>query len=60
MTEARTEGDRGPAFVSVQIVPPADRDAVFAEVGRRLDAAIPRGEGLSLDVPFACWTATRR
>ena len=23
-TEARTEGDRGPAFVSVQIVPPAD------------------------------------
>jgi arsenite methyltransferase len=42
-----------------EIVPPAERDAVFAEVARRLDAAIRPGEGLSLDVPFACWTATK-
>ncbi len=41
-------------------VPPADRDAVFAEVARRLDAAIRPGEGLRLDVPFALWTAARR
>jgi arsenite methyltransferase len=43
-----------------EIVPPGDREAVFAEVARRLDAAIRPGEGLRLDVPFACWTATRR
>ncbi len=42
------------------IVPAADRDAVFAEVARRLDAAIRPGGGLRLDVPFACWTAARR
>jgi SAM-dependent methyltransferase len=41
------------------IVPPPERDAVFAEVARRLDASIRRGEGLRLDVPFACWTARR-
>jgi len=43
-----------------EIVPAADRDRVFAEVARRLDAAIRPGEGLRLDVPFACWTAARR
>jgi SAM-dependent methyltransferase len=43
-----------------EIVPPAEREAVFADVARRLDAAIPSGEGLRLDVPFACWTAVRR
>jgi SAM-dependent methyltransferase len=43
-----------------EIVPPAAREAVFAEVARRLDAAIHPGEGLRLDVPFACWTAVRR
>ena len=42
-----------------ETVPPAERDAVFAEVARRLDAAIRPGEGLRLDVPFACWTARR-
>ncbi len=41
------------------IVPAAERDAVFADVGRRLDAAARPGEGLRLDVPFACWTAVR-
>ena len=41
-------------------VPAAEREAVFAEVARRLDAAIRPGEGLRLDVPFACWTAARR
>ncbi len=41
-------------------VPAASREAVFAEVARRLDAAIRPGEGLRLDVPFACWTAARR
>jgi len=41
-------------------VPAAERDPVFAEVARRLDAAIRPGEGLRLDVPFACWTAARR
>jgi arsenite methyltransferase len=43
-----------------EIVPGGERDAAFAEVARRLDAAIRPGEGLRLDVPFACWTATRR
>jgi arsenite methyltransferase len=43
-----------------EIVPTADRDVVFAEVARRLDAAIRPGEGLRLEVPFACWTAARR
>jgi ubiquinone/menaquinone biosynthesis C-methylase UbiE len=38
----------------------AEREAVLAEVARRLDAAIRPGEGLRLDVPFACWTAARR
>ena len=42
-----------------ETVPPAERDAVFTEVARRLDAAIRPGEGLRLDVPFACWTARR-
>jgi hypothetical protein len=36
------------------------REAVFDDVGRRLDAAIRSGEGLRLEVPFACWTAMRR
>jgi len=43
-----------------EIVPSADREAVFAETARRLDAAIGPGEGLRLDVPFACWSAARR
>jgi hypothetical protein len=43
-----------------EIVPAADREAVFADVARRLDAAIRPGEGLRLGVPFACWTAVRR
>jgi SAM-dependent methyltransferase len=43
-----------------EIVPAADRDAVFGAVARRLDATIRRGDGLRLDVPFACWTAARR
>jgi arsenite methyltransferase len=43
-----------------EIVPAGERDATFAEVARRLDAATRPGEGLRLDVPFACWTATRR
>jgi arsenite methyltransferase len=43
-----------------EIVPSADREGVFAEVARRLDAAIRPGEGLWLQVPFACWTAVRR
>jgi arsenite methyltransferase len=43
-----------------EIVPAAERDDVFAEVSRRLDSAIRPGEGLRLDVPFACWTAARR
>jgi ubiquinone/menaquinone biosynthesis C-methylase UbiE len=42
-----------------ETVPPARRDAVFADVARGLDAAIPPREGLRLDVPFACWTARR-
>jgi len=42
-----------------EIVPTADREPVFEEVARRLDAAIRPGEGLRLDVPFACWTARR-
>ena len=42
-----------------EIVPAADRDRVFADVARRLDAAIRPGEGLRLDVPFAFWTARR-
>jgi ubiquinone/menaquinone biosynthesis C-methylase UbiE len=42
-----------------ETVPAAERDAVFADVARRLDAAIRSGEGLVLDVPFACWTARR-
>jgi len=43
-----------------ETVPSPERHAVFAEVGRRLDAAIRPGEGLRLEVPFACWTAVRR
>jgi hypothetical protein len=43
-----------------EIVPAPDRERVFAEVARRLDAAIRPGEGLPLDVPFACWVAARR
>ncbi len=40
-------------------VPAAERDAVFADAAWRLDAAARPGEGLRLDVPFACWTAVR-
>jgi len=43
-----------------EIVPAGDRDQVFADVARRLDAVIRPGEGLRLEVPFACWTAGRR
>jgi SAM-dependent methyltransferase len=42
-----------------ETVPAAARDAVFADVARRLDATLAPGEGLRLDVPFACWTAVR-
>jgi hypothetical protein len=41
------------------ILPAAEREAVLAEVARRLDAAIRSGDGLRLEVPFACWTAVR-
>jgi SAM-dependent methyltransferase len=41
------------------IVPVLERDTVFADVGRRLDAAARPGDGFRLDVPFACWTAVR-
>jgi arsenite methyltransferase len=43
-----------------EIVPDADRGGVFADVAQRLDAAMRPGEGLGLEVPFACWTAARR
>jgi SAM-dependent methyltransferase len=42
-----------------ETVPEGEREAVFAEVARRLDAALRPGEDLRLDVPFACWTARR-
>jgi len=42
-----------------ETVPAAERETVFADVARRLDAAITPGEGLRLDVPFACWAALR-
>lgn len=42
-----------------QTVPEGEREAVFAEVGRRLDATVAPGEGIRLEVPFACWTAVR-
>jgi arsenite methyltransferase len=40
-------------------VPAPERDAVFADVAGRLDAAARPGEGFRLEVPFACWTAVR-
>jgi arsenite methyltransferase len=40
-------------------VPEAAREAVFQDVARRLEASMGAGEGLRLDVPFACWTAVR-
>jgi len=42
-----------------ETVPAAEREAVFADVARRLDALVAPGEGLRLDVPCACWTAVR-
>ena len=42
-----------------ETVPAAEREAVFADVARRLDALVAPGEGLPLDVPCACWTAVR-
>jgi arsenite methyltransferase len=42
-----------------ETVPATAREAVFADVARRLDARAAPGEGLRLDVPFACWTAVR-
>jgi arsenite methyltransferase len=42
-----------------ETVPDAEREAVFADVARRLDSTVTAGEGLRLDVPFACWTAVR-
>lgn len=42
-----------------ETVPEREREAVFAGVARRLDTAVVAGEGLRLDVPFACWTAVR-
>ena len=41
------------------IVPAPEREAVFADVARRLDARVTPGEGLPLEVPFACWRAVR-
>ena len=42
-----------------ETVPDTEREAVFADVAQRLDAAVSPGEGLRLNVPFACWTAVR-
>jgi SAM-dependent methyltransferase len=42
-----------------ETVPAAEREAVFADVARRLDARAAPGIGLRLDVPFACWAAVR-
>lgn len=43
----------------VQILPPEDREGVFTELERRLNARAARAGALALTVPFACYDCRR-